>query len=135
MLVLYILLRSGRLLLINDNQGTFELTYIFVIDTEISLKWNIYLDTFWHVDKVPPDHTAELRAANLLSVGGTNFAKYCLNKSGYSLSAESVSVKIIPNFGTLPSCCGKPLLTRTGQKPLLNKHVQLLESRYVQRFL
>ncbi len=47
---------------------------------------------------VPPDQTAELSAANLLSVGGTNLAKYSLNNSGYSFNAESVSVKIIPNF-------------------------------------
>ena len=47
---------------------------------------------------VPPDHTAEFKAANLLSVGGTSLAKYFSNNSGYSFKAESVSVKIIPSL-------------------------------------
>ena len=36
---------------INDNQGTFELTCIFVVDTEVGLKWNIHFDPFWYIDK------------------------------------------------------------------------------------
>ena len=44
----------------------------------------------------PPDQTAEFRAANLLSVGGMIVPKYCRTRSGYSRSAESVSVKITP---------------------------------------
>ena len=42
----------------------------------------------------PPDHTAPLSAANLLSKYGTTVLKYFLNNSGYSLKALSVSKKI-----------------------------------------
>ncbi len=45
--------------------------------------------------KVPPDQTAELRAANSLSVGGTNPAKILLEKLWVFIRAESVSVKTI----------------------------------------
>ncbi len=44
----------------------------------------------------PPDHTAELRAANLLSFGGTIVPKYSRTRSGCSRRALSVSVKITP---------------------------------------
>ena len=44
----------------------------------------------------PPDHTAELSAANLLSAAGTTDAKYSLNSSSFSRNALSVSLKIIP---------------------------------------
>ena len=43
----------------------------------------------------PPDHTAELSAANLLSPGGMTVPKYCLTSSGYSRSAVSMSQKRI----------------------------------------
>ena len=44
----------------------------------------------------PPDHTAELSAANLLSPGGMTVAKYFCTISGYSRSAVSMSVKRMP---------------------------------------
>ena len=44
----------------------------------------------------PPDQTAEFRAANLLSSGGMIVPKYSRTRSGYSRTAESVSVKITP---------------------------------------
>src|SRR3989337_1767034 len=44
----------------------------------------------------PPDHTAEFSAANLLSLGGISFPKYSLTKSGWSRSAESMSVNRTP---------------------------------------
>ena len=44
----------------------------------------------------PPDQTAELSAANLLSDGGTTVAKYSLNNSSFSLSAASVSLNTTP---------------------------------------
>ncbi len=44
----------------------------------------------------PPDHTAELSAANLLSVGGMIVPKYSRSRSECSRTAESVSVKITP---------------------------------------
>ena len=48
--------------------------------------------------KDPPDHTAELSAANLLSLGGMMVPKYSLTMSGYSRSAVSMSVKRTPSF-------------------------------------
>ena len=44
----------------------------------------------------PPDHTAVLRAANLLSFFGMIVPKYCLTSSGCSRSAVSMSVKMTP---------------------------------------
>src|SRR5580765_4559684 len=44
----------------------------------------------------PPDHTAELREANLLSAGGMTVPKYSLTISGYSRNPESISRKITP---------------------------------------
>ena len=44
----------------------------------------------------PPDQTAELSAANLLSPGGMIVAKYFFTISGYSRSAVSMSEKRIP---------------------------------------
>src|SRR5258708_17013674 len=46
----------------------------------------------------PPDHTALFSAANLLSAGGITVPKYSLKSSGWSRSAESVSVKMTPFF-------------------------------------
>jgi hypothetical protein len=46
--------------------------------------------------KEPPDHTAEFRAANLLSFGGMIVPKYSLTRSSCSRSAVSMSVKITP---------------------------------------
>ena len=37
--------------LVNDNQCPLKLTRIFIVNPEISLQRNIYLDTFWHIDK------------------------------------------------------------------------------------
>ena len=44
----------------------------------------------------PPDQTAVFSAANLLSAGGMTVPKYSLKSSGWSRSAESVSVKMTP---------------------------------------
>ena len=44
----------------------------------------------------PPDHAAELSAANLLSPGGITVPKYRLTSSGYSRSAVSMSQNRIP---------------------------------------
>jgi hypothetical protein len=46
----------------------------------------------------PPDQTALFSAENLLSAGGMTVPKYSLNSSGWSRSAESVSVKMTPFF-------------------------------------
>ena len=46
----------------------------------------------------PPDHTALLSAANLLSSGGTTVPKCFRKISGYSLSAWSVPMKTTPIF-------------------------------------
>ena len=51
--------------------------------------------------KEPPDHTAELRAANLLSLDGMIVPKYCRRRSGWSFRAESVSVKMTPLFAKI----------------------------------
>ena len=44
----------------------------------------------------PPDHTAELRAANLLSLGGMMVPKYLRTRSGCSRTAVSMSQKMMP---------------------------------------
>ena len=44
----------------------------------------------------PPDHTAELSAENLLSLGGITLPKYLRTNSGCSRTAESMSLKITP---------------------------------------
>ena len=44
----------------------------------------------------PPDQTAELRAANLLSFGGMSLPKYSFTRSGYSRSAVSMSQNSTP---------------------------------------
>ena len=44
----------------------------------------------------PPDQTAELSAANLLSSGGITVEKYFLNKSGYFFNPSSVSRNMTP---------------------------------------
>ena len=46
----------------------------------------------------PPDQTALFSAENLLSAGGMTVPKYSLKSSGWSRSAESVSVKMTPFF-------------------------------------
>ena len=46
----------------------------------------------------PPDQTAVLSAAYLLSAAGMIVPKYSLKISGYSLSAVSMSRKITPSF-------------------------------------
>src|SRR4029453_903813 len=46
----------------------------------------------------PPDQTAVLSAAYLLSAEGMIVPKYFLKISGYSLNAESVSRKITPSL-------------------------------------
>ncbi len=48
--------------------------------------------------KEPPDHTAVLSAASLLSFAGMTVPKYCLTMSGCSFSAVSVSMKTTPSF-------------------------------------
>jgi hypothetical protein len=48
--------------------------------------------------KDPPDQTALFNAANLLSSGGITFPKCFFIKSGYSLTAVSVSTNITPCF-------------------------------------
>ncbi len=48
--------------------------------------------------KDPPDQTAELRAANLLSFGGMTVPKYCRTMSGCSCTAVSMSEKKTPSF-------------------------------------
>jgi hypothetical protein len=45
----------------------------------------------------PPDHTAELRAANLLSLGGMMVPKYSWTMSGYSRTAVSMSQNSTPS--------------------------------------
>ena len=87
--------------------------------TGAGLKRDIHLNTFGHINKgVPPDQkAAELRAANLLSDGGTSFEKY-LKSSGYFKRLESVSAKIIPNLSYSSGVVGKPLLIHTELKPL-----------------
>ena len=44
----------------------------------------------------PPDQTAELSAANLLSPGGITVPKYSLTNSGYSLTAVSYTHLTLP---------------------------------------
>src|ERR1700693_3742859 len=44
----------------------------------------------------PPDHTAELRAANLLSLGGMILPNHLRTTSGYSRTAVSMSQKRTP---------------------------------------
>ena len=44
----------------------------------------------------PPDHTAELRAANLLSLGGMSVPNHLRTSSGYSRTAVSMSQKRTP---------------------------------------
>jgi hypothetical protein len=44
----------------------------------------------------PPDQTALLSAAYLLSLIGTHLPKYSLKSSGYFFKPVSVSVKITP---------------------------------------
>ena len=44
----------------------------------------------------PPDHTEELRAANLLSFLGITVPKYARTISGCSRRAVSMSVKMTP---------------------------------------
>src|ERR1700693_4958360 len=44
----------------------------------------------------PPDHTAELRAANLLSLGGMILPNHLRTRSGYSRTAVSMSQKKTP---------------------------------------
>jgi len=46
--------------------------------------------------KLPPDQTAVLSAANLLSPTGMTVAKYSWNSSGWLRSAVSVSSKMTP---------------------------------------
>ncbi len=46
----------------------------------------------------PPDQTAELSAANLLSFCGMIVPMYCLTMSSWSRSAESMSRKMTPFF-------------------------------------
>ncbi len=46
----------------------------------------------------PPDHTAVLSAASLLSFAGITVPKYCLTMSSCSFSAVSVSMKMTPSF-------------------------------------
>ena len=70
--------------------------------------------------KVPPDQTAELRAASLLSVGGTA-KQNTAGKLWVFLKAESVSVKTILASGTLPSYCDKPLLIHIAAAITANK--------------
>jgi hypothetical protein len=49
----------------------------------------------------PPDQTAVLSAANLLSPGGMTVPKYCFTRSGYSRSAVSMSQNRIPALEVL----------------------------------
>src|ERR1700686_5207352 len=44
----------------------------------------------------PPDHTAELSAANLLSLGGMIVPNHRLTRSGYSRTAVSMSQNSTP---------------------------------------
>ena len=44
----------------------------------------------------PPDHTAELRAANLLSLGGMIVPNQRRTRSGYSRTAVSMSLNSTP---------------------------------------
>ena len=46
--------------------------------------------------KDPPDHTAEFRAANLLSLGGMILPNHLRTMSGYSRTAVSMSQKRTP---------------------------------------
>ena len=85
--------------------------------------------------KDPPDHTAEFKAANLLSVGGMTFPKCSRKISSFSLSAESVSLKTIPRSSSLLSCCDKQLLIHTVQKHLLNTFALLQEYLVYQMFV
>ena len=68
----------------------------------------------------PPDHTAELSAANLLSAAGTTDAKYSLNSSSFSRNALSVSLKIIPFSSNSFPYYDKQLLIHIVQKHQLN---------------
>ena len=86
--------------------------------------------------KDPPDHTAEFKAENLLSVGGMTFPKCSRKISSFSLRAESVSLKTIPrSVQLLLSCCDKPLQIHTEQKHLLNTFVLLQEYQAYQMFV
>ena len=46
--------------------------------------------------KLPPDHTAEFKAENLLSPGGMMVPKCSFTSSGYSLRAVSISQNSTP---------------------------------------
>ncbi len=46
----------------------------------------------------PPDHTALLSAANLLSSGGMTVPKYSRTRSSCSLKPPSMSMKTTPDF-------------------------------------
>src|SRR6266487_4458514 len=48
----------------------------------------------------PPDHTAELSAANLLSADGITVPKYCLNSASCSLSPWSQERNSTPSFSS-----------------------------------
>lgn len=83
----------------------------------------------------PPDQTAELSAANLLSDAGITVPQYCLKISSFSRKAESVSLKTIPKSSRSFSCYGKLLLIRIEQIHLLNTFVQLQEYLIYQMLL
>ena len=80
-----------------DDQRPLELAHVLRVDPEIGLQGLVDVHTGGTM-KDPPDHTAELSAANLLSLGGMMVPKYSLTMSGYSRSAVSMSVKRTPSF-------------------------------------
>src|SRR5699024_3186448 len=38
-------------ILINNDQGAFELSHVLSVNAEVSLQWNVYVDSWWNVDK------------------------------------------------------------------------------------
>jgi len=82
--------------LVDDYQRPFELTRVLGVDAEVGLQRKRDLDALGTYTNDPPDQTALLSAANLLSSGGTTVAKYFLKSSGYSLRPWSVPMKTTP---------------------------------------
>ena len=66
-------------------QGPLELAHVLGVDPEVGLERDLDVDALGDQMNDPPDHTAELSAANLLSFAGSAIAQCSRNSSSCSL--------------------------------------------------
>ena len=111
-------------ILINDDQGAFELTHVLGVDAEVSLQRNVHVDTLWHVDERSTGPDSGVQCGELVVACWNDGAEVLLEdlrvllqcgigvKEDYSLFLQVLADLVVDNLRLVLSCntCNEALL-------------------------